>query len=123
MLAAVDAGRQAALMVPTEVLAEQHLRTLTHLLAPLGVNVLDGLRVAGLTSSSTRTHRRRVLGELLSGDIDLVVGTHALLEEGVRFADLGSSSSMSSIASVSASVSVSKRRRRRTPSQCPMSWS
>ena len=89
MLSAVDRGRQAALMVPTEILAEQHHRTLTHLLAPLGVNVLDGLRIELLTSSSTTSHRRRVLGELLSGDVDLVVGTHALLEEGVRFADLG----------------------------------
>lgn len=89
MLNAVDRGRQAALMVPTEVLAEQHLRTLSHLLAPLGVNVLDGLRVDALTASSTTQHRRRVLGELLAGDLDIVIGTHALLEEGVRFADLG----------------------------------
>jgi ATP-dependent DNA helicase RecG len=89
MLNAVDRGRQAALMVPTEILAEQHHRTLTHLLAPLGVNVLDGLRIEPLTSSSSTAHRRRVLGELLSGDVDIVVGTHALLEEGVRFADLG----------------------------------
>ncbi|MFU8841048.1 MAG: ATP-dependent DNA helicase RecG [Nitriliruptoraceae bacterium] len=89
MLAAVDRGRQAALMVPTEVLAEQHLRTLTDLLAPLGVNVLDGLRVAGLTSSTPVKERRRILSELLTGELDLVVGTHALLEEGVRFADLG----------------------------------
>ncbi len=89
MLAAVDRGRQAALMVPTEVLAEQHLRTLTELLAPLGVNVLDGLRVAGLTSSTPVGERRRILSELLTGELDVVVGTHALLEEGVRFADLG----------------------------------
>lgn len=89
LLAAIDRGRQAALMAPTEVLAEQHHRTLTELLAPLGVNVLDGVRVELLTGSSTASHRRRVLGELLSGDVDLVVGTHALLEEGVRFADLG----------------------------------
>jgi ATP-dependent DNA helicase RecG len=89
MLCAVDNGRQAALMVPTEVLAEQHHRTLTSLLAPLGVNVLDGLRVELLTASTTAANRRRILGELLSGDVDLVVGTHALLEEGVRFADLG----------------------------------
>ena len=89
MLCAVDHGRQAALMVPTEVLAEQHYRTLTEQLAPLGVNVLDGLRVELLTSSSTTSQRRRILGELLSGQVDLVVGTHALLEEGVRFADLG----------------------------------
>jgi ATP-dependent DNA helicase RecG len=89
MLCAVDRGRQAALMVPTEVLAEQHHRTLQALLAPLGVNVLDGLRVELLTSSTTTASRRRILGELLSGTVDLVVGTHALLEEGVRFADLG----------------------------------
>ncbi len=89
MLNAVDRGRQAALMVPTEVLAEQHHRTLTELLAPLGVNVLDGIRVELLTSSATTAQRRRILGELLSGQVDVVVGTHALLEEGVRFADLG----------------------------------
>jgi ATP-dependent DNA helicase RecG len=89
LLNAVDHGRQAALLVPTEVLADQHHRTLTDLLAPLGVNVLDGVRVEMLTGSSTVKHRRRVLGELLSGTVDLVVGTHALLEEGVRFADLG----------------------------------
>jgi ATP-dependent DNA helicase RecG len=53
MLCAVDRGRQAALMVPTEVLAEQHHRTLQELLGPLGVNVLDGLRVELLTSSTT----------------------------------------------------------------------
>jgi ATP-dependent DNA helicase RecG len=89
MLCAVDNRRQAALMAPTEVLAEQHHRTLTTLLAPLGVNVLDGVRVELLTSSTTTTNRRRILGGLLSGEVDLVVGTHALLEEGVRFADLG----------------------------------
>jgi ATP-dependent DNA helicase RecG len=89
LLNAIDHGRQAALMVPTEVLADQHHRTLTELLAPLGVNVLDGVRVELLTGSSGVKHRRRVLGELLSGEVDLVVGTHALLEEGVRFADLG----------------------------------
>jgi ATP-dependent DNA helicase RecG len=89
MLCAVDNGRQAALMVPTEVLAEQHHRTLTDLLAPMGVNVLDGIRVELLTSSTTTKQRRRILGELLTGHVDLIVGTHALLEEGVRFADLG----------------------------------
>ncbi|MFA9431318.1 ATP-dependent DNA helicase RecG [Egicoccus sp. AB-alg2] len=89
LLNAVDNGRQAAFMVPTEVLAEQHFRTLTTLLAPLGVNVLDGIRVELLTSSTPAKARRRILGELLTGDLDVVVGTHALLEEGVRFADLG----------------------------------
>ena len=89
MLCAVDAGRQAALMVPTEVLAEQHHRTLLEQLAPLGVNVLDGVRVELLTGSTTQTERRRILGELLAGQVDVLVGTHALLEDVVRFADLG----------------------------------
>ena len=89
MLCAVDAGRQAALMVPTEVLAEQHHRTLLDQLAPLGVNVLDGVRVELLTGSTTQTQRRRILGELLTGQVDLLVGTHALLEDVVRFDDLG----------------------------------
>ncbi len=89
MLCAVDNGRQAALMAPTAVLAEQHHRTLTELLAPLGVNVLDGLRVELLTSATPVAQRRRILGSLTSGEVDLIVGTHALLEEGVRFADLG----------------------------------
>lgn len=89
MLAAVDRGRQAALMAPTELLAEQHLRTLTSLLAPLGVNVPGGVRVELLTSSTTAAQRRRILADLEAGGIDLVVGTHALIEEGVRFASLG----------------------------------
>ncbi|MGH3441942.1 MAG: ATP-dependent DNA helicase RecG [Nitriliruptorales bacterium] len=89
LLCAVDNGRQGALMAPTEVLAEQHHRTLTEQLAPLGVNVLDGIRVELLTSGTPTSSRRRIRGELLSGRVDLVVGTHALLEEGVRFAGLG----------------------------------
>jgi ATP-dependent DNA helicase RecG len=89
LLNALDHGRQAALMAPTEVLAEQHGRTLTELLAPLGVNVLDGIRLEVLTSSTPTATKRRVLSGLLTGEVHLVVGTHALLEEGVRFADLG----------------------------------
>jgi ATP-dependent DNA helicase RecG len=89
MLAAVDAGRQAALMVPTEVLAEQHHRTLLDQLAPLGVNVLDGVRVELLTGTTSTSQRRRILGELLAGQVDILVGTHALLEDVVRFDDLG----------------------------------
>jgi ATP-dependent DNA helicase RecG len=89
MLTAVDNGRQAALMAPTALLAEQHLRTLTALLAPLGVNAPGGLRIELLTSATTTAQRRRILDDLLVGEVDLVVGTHALLEEGVRFADLG----------------------------------
>lgn len=89
MLCAVDNGRQSAMMVPTEVLAEQHFRTLLDHLAPLGVNMLDGPRVELLTGSTTATEQRRILSGLLTGDVDMVVGTHALLEPGVRFADLG----------------------------------
>ena len=89
MLAAVDRGRQAALMAPTALLAEQHLRTLAALLAPLGVNAPGGLRVELLTSATTAAERRRILDDLASGDVQLVVGTHALIERGVRFADLG----------------------------------
>lgn len=89
MLCAVDNGRQAAMMVPTEVLAEQHFRTLLDHLEPLGVNLLDGPRVELLTGSTPASEQRRILGGLLTGDVDMVVGTHALLEPGVRFADLG----------------------------------
>jgi ATP-dependent DNA helicase RecG len=89
MLNAVDHGRQAAMMVPTEVLAEQHLRTLLGQLEPFGVNMFDGPRVELLTGSTTVAEQRRILSGLLTGEVDLVVGTHALLEEHVRFADLG----------------------------------
>ncbi|MDQ3931475.1 MAG: DEAD/DEAH box helicase, partial [Actinomycetota bacterium] len=86
---AVDHGRQAAVMAPTEVLAEQHYSTLIDQLAPLGVNVLDSVRVELVTSATTGASRRRILAELLAGEVDVVVGTHALLEEEVRFRDLG----------------------------------
>jgi ATP-dependent DNA helicase RecG len=76
-------------MAPTELLSEQHLRTLSTLLAPLGVNVPGGVRVELLTSSTTAAQRRRILADLAAGEVDLVVGTHALIEEGVRFASLG----------------------------------
>ncbi len=89
MLAAVDNGRQAALMAPTEVLAEQHVRTFEQLLAPLGLNMFDGPRLALVTGSTTTAQLREILAQLASGDIDMVVGTHALLEPRVVFADLG----------------------------------
>ena len=89
MLTALDHGRQAVLMAPTEVLAEQHFRTFTGLLAPLGVNVLDGPRVELLTGSLSLARRRAMLAELSVGAIDLVIGTHALLEDEVAFDDLG----------------------------------
>jgi ATP-dependent DNA helicase RecG len=89
MLAALDHGRQAVLMAPTEVLAEQHLRTLTRLLSPLGVNLPGALRIEALTGSTPPARRRALLAELAVGDVQLLVGTHALLEERVVFDDLG----------------------------------
>ncbi len=82
MLRAVEAGHQAALMAPTEVLAEQHLSTVSRLLRGTGVEV--GL----LTGSSSADQRRAVLRRLAAGDPSIVIGTHALLEESVRFGRL-----------------------------------
>ncbi|MEA2475182.1 MAG: ATP-dependent helicase RecG [Thermoleophilaceae bacterium] len=81
MLRAVENGRQAALMAPTETLAEQHLATLDRL---LGGHVPIEL----LTGSSTAARRRDLLARLETGELGLLVGTHALIEETVRFRDL-----------------------------------
>jgi len=94
MLAVADTGGQAALLAPTEVLAAQHERSIRDLLGPLGAAGELGAaepatRVTLVTGSQGVAARRRVLAEVESGDAGLVVGTHALLEEGVRFADLG----------------------------------
>ncbi|MFL5336148.1 MAG: ATP-dependent DNA helicase RecG [Geminicoccaceae bacterium] len=83
MLRAVEAGAQAVLMAPTELLARQHARTLARLLEPLG------LPVALLTGKEPSSARRGALAELASGRIPIAVGTHALLEDGVAFDDLG----------------------------------
>lgn len=83
MLEAVGSGAQAALMAPTGVLAVQHHATLEMLLEGTGVAV--GL----LTGSTTASRRQQILAGLEDGDIDIVVGTHALLEEQVRFSRLG----------------------------------
>jgi ATP-dependent DNA helicase RecG len=80
MLQAVESGAQAALMAPTELLARQHLRTLERL-SPVPVSLLAG--------SVKGRARRRVLEGLADGTLPLVVGTHALFQEGVRFRDLG----------------------------------
>jgi ATP-dependent DNA helicase RecG len=94
MLAVVDAGGQAALLAPTEVLAQQHARSLRDLLgARARAGELDAAdpatRVALLTGSLGAAARRAALTEVASGEAGLVVGTHALLSEGVAFADLG----------------------------------
>ena len=83
MLRAVEAGTQAALMVPTELLARQHLRTLQRLCAPAGVEV------ALLSGSLKPAERRRVLAGLADGSIAIAIGTHALFQQGVTFRDLG----------------------------------
>lgn len=83
LYAAAKAGYQGALMAPTEILAEQHLRSLEKLFAPYG------LQIGLLTGSMTERQRRDVLGALQMGLLDIVVGTHALIQEGVYFARLG----------------------------------
>jgi ATP-dependent DNA helicase RecG len=82
MLRAIEAGHQAALMAPTETLAEQHFRTLETLLAsePVPANLL--------TSATPGARRRELLGSLAGGQPQLVVGTHALIEEAVEFSSL-----------------------------------
>ena len=94
MLQVVDAGGQAALLAPTEVLAAQHHRGILDLLGPLGRageldGAPDGTRVALLTGSLGAAARRATLADVGSGAAGIVIGTHALLYEGVDFADLG----------------------------------
>jgi len=93
MLQAVDTGGQAALLAPTEVLAQQHLRSLRALLGPLGAaGELGGAevatRIALLTGSQPAAARRSALVAAADGSAGIVVGTHALLSEGVAFRDL-----------------------------------
>jgi ATP-dependent DNA helicase RecG len=94
MLAVVDAGGQAALLAPTEVLAQQHHRTICELLGPLAqAGELGGAdvatRVAWLTGSQSAAARRANSLDAASGAAGIVVGTHALIQENVQFADLG----------------------------------
>src|SRR5439155_16744189 len=81
MLRAVENGAQAALMAPTETLAEQHLATLDRLLGGL-------VPIALLTGSTPAARRREILGRLATGELQLVVGTHALIEPAVDFREL-----------------------------------
>jgi ATP-dependent DNA helicase RecG len=94
MLAVVDSGGQAVLLAPTEVLAVQHHRSLTALLGPLAERGLlggsdAGTRVTLLTGSLGAPARRESLAQAASGEAGIIVGTHALLEERVKFGDLG----------------------------------
>lgn len=83
LFATVRSGFQGALMVPTEILAEQHMRSLTKMFEPFGITV--GL----LTGSVTGRKRKELLASLQMGMLDIVVGTHALIQEDVFFRDLG----------------------------------
>ena len=83
MLIAVDNGYQACLMAPTEILATQHYEGLKKMVEPLG------LRIELLTGSVSKKRRAPILEGLLTGEINLLIGTHALLEDSVNFANLG----------------------------------
>ena len=94
MLRVADSGRQAAMLAPTEVLAGQHARTLRELLGPLGrAGELDGAdratRITLLTGSLPARARKQALLDTVSGASGIVVGTHALIQDRVEFADLG----------------------------------
>ncbi len=94
MLQVVDAGGQAALLAPTEVLAQQHYRSVTDMLGPLAQRGQLGAAehatgVVLLTGSAGAAARRSALADVFTGDAGIVIGTHALLEEQVQFADLG----------------------------------
>ncbi len=94
MLAVVDSGGQAALLAPTEVLAQQHFQNFRRLLGDLAEGGMLGGNAVGtqiglLTGSMTQADKRSMQSAIASGEIGIVVGTHALLSESVEFADLG----------------------------------
>ncbi|WP_314416571.1 DEAD/DEAH box helicase, partial [Streptomyces kroppenstedtii] len=80
--AVTEVGKQAALMAPTEILARQHIKTI----APLAERA--GMRVAILTGREKGKERREIIAQLAEGEIDLLVGTHALIQDDVIFHDL-----------------------------------
>ncbi|PAE07749.1 ATP-dependent DNA helicase RecG [Terribacillus saccharophilus] len=81
LYAAVTAGKQGAIMVPTEILAEQHAQSLT--------SMLDGFATVALLTGSVKGKRRKaVLEQIVKGEVDIVVGTHALIQDEVHFKDL-----------------------------------
>lgn len=83
MIAVWSTGKQSALMAPTEILAEQHVNSLSKFFEPFDVHI------ALLTGSTHAKSRRYILEALASGEIDILVGTHALFQEGVHYHDLG----------------------------------
>ncbi|MGO1587977.1 ATP-dependent DNA helicase RecG [Corynebacterium casei] len=82
MLSAVDAGRQAALLAPTEVLAHQHARSISAMLP-------DDIRLTVLSGSMKTAEKRQALLDIVSGEADIVVGTHAIIQQTVEFYSLG----------------------------------
>jgi ATP-dependent DNA helicase RecG len=94
MLAVVDSGGQAAMLAPTEVLAQQHHRSVTEMMGDLAQGGMLGgaehaTKVVLLTGSMGAAARRQALLDLVSGEAGIVIGTHALIEDKVRFHDLG----------------------------------
>ncbi len=94
MLAVVDAGGQAVLVAPTEVLAKQHYQSITAMLGDLGQGGMlgthpDATSVALLTGSLSTAERREVLNRIVTGEAGIVIGTHALFSDPVEFFDLG----------------------------------
>ncbi|MGV9815516.1 ATP-dependent DNA helicase RecG [Streptomyces cellulosae] len=94
MLAVVDAGGQAAMLAPTEVLAQQHHRSITEMMGELAQGGMlggadDATKVVLLTGSMGAAARRQALLDLATGEAGVVIGTHALIEDNVRFHDLG----------------------------------
>lgn len=94
MLRVVDSGGQAVLLAPTEVLAQQHHRSISAMLGDLAQGGMlggaaDGTSVVLLTGSMGKTARDRALEQMSSGEAGIVIGTHALLEQSVELADLG----------------------------------
>ena len=82
-LLAIDNGYQACIMAPTEILAGQHYETISEMAAKIGV------KVALLTGSTRKKQRDAIHAALLSGELQILIGTHALIEDNVRFANLG----------------------------------
>ena len=89
-LLAVDNGFQACIMAPTEILANQHYQSICELLGGNEIVIQDSkFKVALLTGSTTAKQRQPIHEQLLSGEINILIGTHALIEDNVRFANLG----------------------------------
>ena len=86
MLTALESGAQAALLAPTEILTRQHFANIEAMIEPLATS--DGIKIAILTGREKGKNRERILAAIASGEIQMVIGTHALFQEHVQFHDL-----------------------------------